>query len=98
MRIRAERAAEGQAVRSRLLLTDSPRSLSQISDQFRPLDSTLDLDDAVHLVEGENAIHTANVDERRIRRELLSTHRVASTGDADRRAVSPADRLLRLAR
>ena len=93
MGIAAESAPEREAVGAGLLLRDGPffqaAGLSglEIVDQRRPLDAGADLDAAALLVEIEDAVHAAHVDEHALAEELLAAHGVAAAGDAEGEAV-----------
>ena len=69
MGVGAEGAAEREAVGSGLLLGDGPflgaAGLGglEIVDQFGPLDAGADFDQAALLIEGDDAVHAAGVDQ-----------------------------------
>ena len=89
MSVRRKCASESQAVGAGLLLSDSPlRPFAglfpiEIADQFRPRDARLHINDAVDGVELENPFEARRVQQDRSGAELLTAHRMASSGDAD---------------
>jgi hypothetical protein len=61
----------------------------EIVDQRGPLDAGTDLDQAALLVEVDDAVHAAHVDQHALAQELLAAHGVASAGDAQAEAALP---------
>jgi len=87
--IRGERPADAQTVGARLLLPDAPLRpfsllcLLQMIQEFGPADSRLHGEEPVLLVERDDAVQPARVEQDGVRSELLPAHRVAAPGDAD---------------
>jgi hypothetical protein len=82
--IRRDGAADAQVVGARLLLADRPGSLRERFDEVRPLDAGLDFDEAVLVVDREDAGERMRVEDDTARAELLPAHRVPAAGDGDR--------------
>ena len=95
MHIRRERASDAQPVGSGLLLHKRPGLLRvllaffEILVQLRPLDPGFNFNFAVDAIKLDDASETVHVDERRVRAELLSAHRVFAARNADRSAFRP---------
>jgi hypothetical protein len=53
-----------------------------VTHQVRPGDSRLRVNDASFAIEAEHSIHRSRVEQPRILRELLASHRVTRAGDA----------------
>jgi hypothetical protein len=93
MNIRAQRAAQGKSIGAGLLLYNAPRMRlaclagEQAVDEFRPLDARLRMHDASFCIETKDTIHRAHVEQGSAAGELLSTHSMAATCDADRAVV-----------
>jgi hypothetical protein len=55
----------------------------QIINELRPLNTTLDGNDASFVIETEDAVHRPRIDEQRAFGELLTAHGVTAAGDRD---------------
>jgi hypothetical protein len=85
MRIRRDRSRDGDSISARLLLGDAPTGSVaflqfQITiDEFGPLDSSLYIQCAVLAIQTQDSIQLSDIDQLRIRAELLASHRVPPT-------------------
>jgi len=92
--VRRKCAADREAVGARLLLRDPPLRLTprlrvgEVSDHLGPLDTGFDLERPELGVEPQDAVHPAGVDGQAVRAELLTSHRVPTTGNRDGRALA----------
>lgn len=90
--------AKCQPVGAGLFLDDAPLARlpllhgDETLDETGPFDSPLDLDNPPLRVETKDSPHRARVDENAAGGELLTAHRVPSSGDADRLTASPCVR------
>jgi hypothetical protein len=93
MNVGCQRAANREPVRSSLLLNDAPGSRpvatgpEQVGDKFWPLNTGLDGDEAAFDVQIDHAAQASHIEQPRSTAELLPTHCVAPTGNADWLAV-----------
>jgi len=93
MDVGCQRAANREPVRSGLLLNDAPgfrpvaTGPEQVGDKFWPLNTGLDGDEAALDVQIDHAGQASHIKQTRSTAELLPTHRVAPTGNADCLAV-----------
>jgi hypothetical protein len=80
-------SADREPVGSRLLLTYAPRAVAAAgtaevcTQDARPLDAGLDLQQAPLLVEATHSVHPAHIQEGPAAQELLSAHGVPPTGN-----------------
>ena len=85
-----ERTRDGDMVDSGLLLPHRPRRFTpvligvEVTDQFRPHDSTLDLDQTVPTIEFNDPTHPTKIEMHGAGPELLTPHRMPASGHGDR--------------
>jgi len=83
--VRRDCTAEREAICPGLLLADRPRRLAQVREEGWPLNPSLDRNPALVRVVLAYAIEPSGVDQDPAGAELLATHRVAASGDTDRK-------------
>ena len=96
-----ERACNGDLINSGLLLPHRPDRFTpvligvEVSDQFRPHNSTLDFEQAIPTIESNDPIHPTKIEMHGSSPELLPPHRMppSSHGDRIARLGSIQDRL-----
>ncbi len=85
-----ERTRDGDLIDSGLLLPHGPDRFIpvligvEVTDQFRPHDSTLDFDQTVPTIEFNDAIHPTKIEMHGSAPELLTPHRMPASGHGDR--------------
>src|SRR5688572_17887615 len=86
MDVGSHRATERQSIRARLLLPNAPGGGTVplfnyiVTHQVGPGDPSLRVNDSSLAVEAQDAIHRASVEQPRVPRELLTTHRMTRAG------------------
>ena len=90
--VRGQSAAERHVVGARLLLADCEWEVvagllcDECVDEIRPLDASAGFDRAWSMIDEFHMAQLAEIDQQRIRSELLPAHRVACTADGDQGA------------